>query len=184
MKSGSLTEQRLVRQMAEGKASAMNELYDRYAGYLTGVGSRYVSADDDLKDVLQESFIKIFTRIGSFSYRGEGSLKAWMTRIVVNEALTFLRREAASGLVSTEAELPDTPDEEPDVDNLPAEVILRLLRRLPPGYRAVFNLYVMEGRSHREIAQMLNIKPDTSASQFHKAKNLLARMIKEYNNKE
>lgn len=158
---------------------AMNVLYDEYAGWLTAVCARYVVDEDDRKDVLQESFIKIFTQIGTFEYRGKGSLKAWAGRIAVNEALQMLRRKAAVPVETTD-NLPDFPDEEPDIDDLSAEEISDLIKKLPQGYRAVFNLYAVEGRSHKEIAAMLGIKPDTSASQFHKAKNMLAKMINDY----
>lgn len=166
-----------------GDPSAMDELYAHYADYLTGVCYRYISNDEDLKDVLQESFIKIFTQISSFEYRGSGSLQAWMTRIAVNESLQLLRRQKNDPLL-LDTELPDLPDEDPDTDNLSSEVLVRLLRKLPEGYRTVLNLYVIEGRSHKEIAEMLHIKPDSSASQLHRAKNMLAHLIKEYKSKQ
>lgn len=176
-------EKSLLKAFQSGDASAMDTLFRAYAGYLSGVGSRYVVDNDDLKDVLQESFIKIFTHIGSFHYKGEGSLKAWMTRIVVNESLAFIRRKKNSPLSFDDKEPPDLPDEEPDTEGLSPETVIELIRQLPAGYREVINLYAIEGHSHKEIAQMLGIKPDSSASQFHRAKNMLARMIKEYKNK-
>ena len=88
--AGDNIEQQIIRSFNRGDSSAMDELYGRYADYLTGVCTRYITADDDLKDVLQESFIKIFMGIGSFSYRGKGSLKAWMSRIVVNDLPDFI----------------------------------------------------------------------------------------------
>ena len=151
-------ERTILRLFKNNTPQAMSILYDEYAGWLTAVCSRYVVNEEDRKDVLQESFIKIFTRINAFEYRGKGSLKAWMSRIAVN----------------------DIPDEEPDTDNLSAEEIAEMIKKLPQGYRVVFNLYAVEGRSHKEIAETLGIKPDTSASQFHKAKNLLAKMINDY----
>lgn len=157
----------------------MDRLYACYADYLTGVCARYVTADDDLKDVLQESFIKIFMGMGSFSYRGEGSLKAWMSRIVVNESLLFLRKKRLRAPEKLLADPPDIPEEDPDTDGMDSTDLARLIRRLPKGYREVFNLFAIEGLSHKEIARKLGIKPDSSASQFHRAKCLLARMIKE-----
>jgi len=157
----------------------MDRLYAEYADYLTGVCYRYISNDEDLKDVLQESFIKIFTQINSFDYRGKGSLVAWMSRIVVNESLQQLRRQKNDPLV-LDTEIPDSPDEDPDTDDLTPEVLIKLLRKLPSGYRAVLNLYVIEGKSHKEIAEILHIKPDSSASQLHRAKNALAQLINDY----
>ena len=98
---------------------------------------------------------------------------------MTNEALQFLRGKNGN-IVNTADNLPDYPDEDPDVDNLNAEELQQIIKRLPQGYRAVLDLYVVEGKSHKEIAAMLGIKPDTSASQLHKAKNALANMINEY----
>lgn len=180
--SGLNREKRILQLFDRGDPSAMDRLYAEFAGYLTGVCYRYIPDDADMKDVLQESFIKIFTRIGTFTYRGEGSLQAWMTRIVINESLLWLRRKAASNTLRIdERRAPDLPEEtEPEVERLDGEVLAGMIRRLPAGYRTVFNLYAVEGKSHREIARLLGIRPDTSASQFYRARQLLARMVREY----
>lgn len=182
-RSGSNDEQVLSKRLRHRDAEAMRILYDKYAGYLTAVCSRYVICDEDVKDVLQESFIKIFTSADKFDYRGEGSLKAWVTRVVVNESLCFLRRSEKFADILYEEELPDVAEEEegPSVNDVPPEVVHELIRQLPAGYRAVFNLFVMEKKSHKEIAQTLHIKENSSASQLFKAKELLARKIKAYN---
>ena len=175
-------DQHILDLFRRGQASAMDELYARYANTLAGICYRYITNDEDLKDVLQESFIKIFTQISSFECRGRGSLLAWMSRIVVNESLMFLRQRSNDPLI-LDADLPDLPDEDPETDDLTPEVLVQLLRRLPEGYRKVLNLYVIEGKSHKEIAELLGIKPDSSASQLHRAKNLLAQLIKDYKTK-
>ena len=175
-------EEDIVNLFKQGNPQAMNKLYKEYADYLTGVCARYISDEDDLKDILQEGFIKIFTQISTFEYRGVGSLKAWMTKIIINEALFFLSREKIKTSL-IENNLPDLPDEEPDIEGISADVIVRFIQELPAGYRAVFNLYVMEGKSHNEIAQILNIKADSSASQLHRAKNMLAQKINAYKTK-
>ncbi|MDO4929892.1 MAG: sigma-70 family RNA polymerase sigma factor [Bacteroidales bacterium] len=182
-RSGSNDEQVLSKRLRHRDAEAMRILYDKYAGYLTAVCSRYVICDEDVKDVLQESFIKIFTSADKFDYRGEGSLKAWVTRVVVNESLCFLKRSEKFADILYEEELPDVAEEEeePSVSDVPPEVVHELIRQLPAGYRAVFNLFVMEKKSHKEIAQTLHIKENSSASQLFKAKELLARKIKAYN---
>lgn len=172
-------EKALLEAFNRGEASAIDRLFCTYAGYLSGVGARYVD-DEDLKDVLQESFIKIFTHLHSFHYKGEGSLRAWMTRIVVNEALLTLRRRKASPEVLFDKEPPEVADEAPDTEGLTPETLVKLIRKLPEGYRQVLNLFAIEGKSHKEIGQLLGIKPDSSASQFHRAKSMLARLIKEY----
>lgn len=156
----------------------MRQFYERYADYLTAVCSRYIPDKADAKDVLQESFVKVFASLDRFEYRGEGSLKAWTSRIVVNTALKSLRK---SGRLRYLEELPDVPEESaPEVDRVPVPVLQQFIRSLPDGYRTVFNLFVFEKKSHREIAALLGIKEDSSASQFFRARALLARKIKQY----
>ena len=156
----------------------MKVLYGRYVGYLTAVCSRYIADDDEVKDVLQDAFIKIFQSMDRFSYRGEGSLKAWMTRIVVNDALKSLRRKKPLPLSPVLSNI--TEDEEPDFDRVPLDILQGMIRKLPEGYRTVFNLFVFEDKSHKEIASLLGIKENSSASQLHHAKAQLARWIKDY----
>ena len=103
---GSNKELQILKRFGRGDASAMDMLYAEYADYLTGVCCRYIGNKDDRKDVLQEAFIKIFTSIGHFSYRGEGSLKAWVTRIAVNEALQYLRQQCRWSPIDSDAPLP------------------------------------------------------------------------------
>lgn len=173
-------EQMIVHLFRRGDASAMDALYAEYANYLAAICARYIADDDDVRDVLQEAFIKIFTTIDTFDYRGAGSLKAWVSRIVVNESLQWLRQRRRSPIDRMETDPPDLPDDNPETDELTSEELTSLIRQLPDGYRAVLNLYVVEGKSHKEIAQLLGIKPDSSASQLHRAKNMLARIIKDY----
>lgn len=178
------SEQRLTERLKAQDPKAMRVLFDRYAGYLTAVCSRYISNREDVKDILQEAFIRIYSGIDSFEYRGEGSLKAWMQRIIVNLALKFLRDNKE--IVSYEEDLGKfdiVEDEDLDVEDLPPGVIQEMIRALPVGYRTVFNLYVFEEKSHKEIAGMLGIKENSSASQFHRAKAILAQQIREYRQK-
>lgn len=173
-------EKHIVSLFQKGEPTAMDKLYKEYADYLTGVCTRYISDEDTLKDVLQESFIKIYTQFHQFEYRGKGSLKAWMTKIAINEALTHLRKDKQLTVSLHETDIGDFPDEEPETDGMDTETLLACIRRLPPGYRAVFNLFIVEEKSHKEIAEMLRIQPETSASQFMRAKRMLAKMIREY----
>lgn len=173
-----MSERELVRLVGRGDSRAQRELYERYAGYLTAVASRYLSDSDRVKDVLQDAFIRIFDRFGTFRYRGEGSLRAWMTRVVVNFALQDLRR---TDRLLPARELPDVPEEGgPDFDDLPMDVLQDMIRRLPDGYRTVFNLFVFEQLKHKEIAAILGIKENSSASQFLRARAMLVKEIKEY----
>ena len=176
-------EKHILNLFNKGDNHAMDKLYMEYADYLTGVCARYISDEDTLKDVLQESFIRIFTQIHQFEYRGKGSLKAWITKITINEALMQLREEKAFLISLHESQISDLPDEEPDVKGIDTNILLTFVQKLPPGYRAVFNLFVIEEKSHKEIAEILQIQPTTSASQFLRAKKMLADMIREYKQK-
>lgn len=155
----------------------MKMLYSRYAGYLSAVCARYIPDDDQVKDILQEAFIKIFQTLDRFSWRGEGSLRAWMTRIVVNDSLKALRRKRTVPLPDNLSEM---AEEEPDFEGVPLPVIQEMIRKLPDGYRTVFNLFVFEDKSHKEIAALLGIKENSSASQLHHAKAMLGKWIKAY----
>lgn len=164
--------------MSKDDSSAKKALYCTYAGYLTGVCTRYLSDQDDVKDVLHDSFLHIFASMASFEYRGPGSLKAWLTRIVINESLQFIRHAYRSEILSAtiESEVSEE-DDPPRLEGISMETLHKLIRELPPGYRTVFNLYVFEEKTHKEIASLLNIKEASSASQFHRAKALLAAKI-------
>ncbi len=176
-------ERSVVNRAKKGDRDAMKQIYDCYSRYLAATCSRFLSDGDALKDVLQDSFVKIFTSIGSFDYRGQGSLKAWMRQIAVNEVLKLLRKRRRGDTVDYTRELPDTVEDEvdeKDVAEIPAPVIQNMIKSLPEGYRTVLNLYVFEEKSHREIASLLGIAENTSASQLHRARALLARQITEY----
>lgn len=171
-------EQHILEMFARGDTRAMDVLYADYADYLTGVCSRYIPQYDDLCDVLQEALVKVFTSISRFQYKGSGSLKAWLTRVVINEALMFLRNKKKMLFVDDDREIPEPAEEPPAPEELSADKVAAAIQMLPDGYRTVFNLYAIEGKSHKEIANLLNIKPDTSASQYHRAKNMLAKILK------
>lgn len=176
------SEKDIVIRIINGELSAKKHLYCQYAGYLTGVCARYVTDREDAKDILQESFLKIFSSIGSFEYQGTGSLRAWMTRIVVNESLKFLKKVCRFELLPLSAENENIAEEEPNIDGIPLSELHSMIRELPIGYRTILNLFVFEEKSHKEIASILGIKENTSASQFHRAKHLLAEKIKKYHN--
>ena len=162
-----------------GERAALRRLYDRYSGYAMAIGLRYVPERDEVRDIIQDSFVRILTTIGQFDYRGEGSLKSWVSRIVSNRAVDYLRQHQRFMTVETIPEEPDIADE-PDISGIPPDVLTAMIGRLPPNYRTVLNLYVFEQQPHREIARMLGIKESTSSSLFFRAKKMLARNIKDY----
>ena len=174
-------ERRLVKRLRSGDAGALQDFYALYSGSMSSVCGRYITDRDDMKAVLQECLIRIAEKIADFEYRGPGSLWAWVTRIVINQSLKYLKTRQAHEFARLDYDLPEEPEEtEPPLNDIPPEVIYRMIRELPAGYRTIFNLYVFEKKSHQEIAELLGIKPTTSASQLFKAKNLLARRIREY----
>lgn len=158
----------------------MHRLYDRYSGYAMAIGLRYVPERDSVRDVMQDSFVKILSSIGQFHYHGEGSLKAWVKTIVSHRAIDYLREQKRFVQVYVVPEEAD--DEEPDISGVPPDVLTEMIGRLPDNYRTVLNLFVFEQQPHKEIAQLLGIKESTSASLFFRAKKMLAKMITDYQN--
>ena len=174
-------EQRLVKRLQEGDKTAAREFYSLYADRLAGVCSRYITDEEDLKDVFQNALVHIFSHIADFEYRGVGSLQAWTTRVMVNESLRFLRTKKHEIVQLDNVAVDEIDDDDPSISDIPPDTIRQMLSSLPTGYRTVLNLFFFEDMSHQEIAQLLGIKKDTSASQLHKAKKLLLKMIKKYN---
>ena len=129
------TERQLLDAVCSGDRRAMRRLYDRYAGYAMGTALRFIVEEDDVRDVVQDSFVKVFTTIGHFDFRGEGSLKAWINRIVTNQSIDFLKSRQRITFVSDVPD--DTADEAPEVELVPSEVLTRLIAKLPTGYRLV-----------------------------------------------
>ena len=174
-------EERWLRKALDGDNTATEWIYRKHVRYLSALCSRYITEDEDIRDVLQESFIKIFTSLDRFRYRGEGSLKAWMAKITLNETLKFVRNNSRLPIDSIDDKDMNIADgDSMETEDIPTDVLHQFIRELPDGYRTVFNLYVIDDKSHKEIAQLLGIKENTSASQLHKAKSMLAQKIKHY----
>ena len=180
---GEHSEEDIAKGIRKGDNRAMRHFYAQYGGLLAAACSRYVNNDDDVKDLMQDAMVNIIQNIDNFTYKGKGSLRAWATRIVVNQALNFVKSQKRFHDTFADKDLGNlslADNEEPDISDVPAEVIHRLISQLPDGYRTVFNLFAIEGKSHKEIAALLGIKADTSASQFFRAKNILAKQIENY----
>lgn len=175
----------------QGHKEAYQQLYYSYAPLLIVSIQRYVGEMEVAKDILHDSFLLIFDKMQTFSYKGEGSLRAWMSRICVNKSLMWLRQQRNHPTFSLdenrdsntnneeEDEEWEIPEEE-TIEGISEEVLLILIQSLPEGYRMVFNLYVFEEKSHREIAQILGINERSSSSQLARAKKLLAKKITEW----
>ncbi len=177
---GTTDEEQMLKKVRDGDKAAIEWLYRHHVRYLTALCSRYITNDEDIRDVLQDAFIKIYNSLDSFTFRGKGSLKAWMARITLNETLSFIRKNTHFDTVDIDNHDVDTTEEDVETDGITDEMLHQFIQELPDGYRTVFNLYVIEEKSHKEIAQTLGIKVNTSASQLHKAKAMLAKRIKQY----
>ena len=157
---------------------AQRYLFDRYYRRSFHVGMRYLSNHHDTEDVLSIAFTRILKNIGQFEFRGEGSLQKWVTTIVINEAIRFLKGKKAllyqedEDILSLNIPLVDNSD------LLDMEEVLQILEQMPKGYRTVFNLFIMEGYGHKEIAEMLQINENTSKSQLSKARTYMVRNLK------
>ena len=163
----------------KGNAKSQRGLFDRFKGKMMAVCRRYASDLTEAEDMLQEAFIKVFTNIGQ--YRGEGSLEGWVRRIVVNTTLEILQKRRIR-FTDIDKEAETLPSTEADVfAAMSAEDLLKLICGLPEGYRVVFNLYVIEGYDHNEIAALAGINPATSRSQLLKARRALQEQIESLN---
>ncbi|NSW93953.1 MAG: RNA polymerase sigma factor [Bacteroidales bacterium] len=155
-------------------------LYRRHASKLYAVCLQYSGNDDEARDILQEGFIKIFENL--IHYKNEGSFEGWMRKIIVNTALEKYRSKHNLYRVDDIDMIPE-PDADPDTEDyagLEAVDLLDIIRELPPKYRMVFNLYAIEGYTHKEISQMINISEGTSKSNLSRARQILQKKVRLY----
>lgn len=173
------TEEQLIAALRQGDTSARRRVYERYVGYAMATALRYTAVRENAEDVVQDAFVKVLTTIDGFSYRGDGSLKAWVMRIVAHTACDFVRSHERITLTDVPLDIADEEptDEESSPAVIPPKELTLMIGQLPAGYRLVLNLYVFEHYSHREIAQRLGIREQSSASQLARARRLLRRMI-------
>src|SRR5665213_2237079 len=166
----------LVKEVKEGSIAAQKCLFDELSGKLLFICRRYVKNFEDAEEIMLDGFYKFFKQMDSFAYQGDAALFGWIKKIMINECLMFLRKKNVFTIVSdTDAE--NIPLDEDLLDRLSATEIFNLIIHLPVGYRTVFNLYEIEGMSHKEIAALLGISEGTSKSQLSKSKILLQKML-------
>lgn len=171
-----MTEKELIKRCCTNDPRAQQELYEKYAPKMYGVCLRYACNKEIAQDLLHDGFITVFSKIGSF--RGEGSFEGWLRRIFVNTALGYLRKTDIVGhAVEIETAGQFSSNEATAVEQMTEAELLRCIAELPDGYRAVLNLFAIEGYSHKEIAAMLNISEGTSRSQYLRAKVFLQRLL-------
>jgi RNA polymerase sigma factor (sigma-70 family) len=170
-----LTEKQLIEGCLKGNARSQHRLFQRFAGKMMTVCRRYACDQNEAEDMLQDAFIKVFTHLDQ--YRSEGSLEGWIRRIVVHSALKVLQKKRIrfTDLALETDALPST--DAGALSAMSAAELMKLISALPDGYRVVFNLYVIEGYDHNEIAALLDISPATSRSQLLKARRALRDQI-------
>ena len=170
-----MTEEAILQGCLKNQPAAQQELYSKYSPKMLAVCYRFARNREDAEDMLQEGFIRVFTQIHQF--QSKGSFEGWIRRIVVNTAIRHLERKKMKF-----KDIDDHGTTTPQVEasaytHLGEEDLMKLINQLPDGYRIVFNLNVIEGYSHEEIAEMLHIQPGTSRSQLVKARKMLQQQI-------
>lgn len=173
-------EEALIQGCMEGREKARKALFQQYGPKMLGVCARYCRNLEDARDALQDGFVKIYTQIGKFS--GQSKLETWMTRIMINTAIDQFKSglkyqlEEDHTFMKEEADDPEISKDEWIGSD--ASELLKILLRLPEGYRTIFNLYAIEGLTHREIARILGISEGTSKSQYARARVHLQQLLK------
>jgi RNA polymerase sigma-70 factor (ECF subfamily) len=170
----------LISGCKQGDNVSRRYLYEVYAPKMMSICYRYTGDVEVSEDLLHDGFIRVFSAIQLFRYKGEGSLKAWMSMVFANLALEYLRKNSFKDSVPFEEieELEYVSEKELEV--ISTDVLMSFLTELPEGYRTVFNLHIFEKRSHKEIAGLLQINESTSRSQLARAKVILSKKIKAY----
>jgi RNA polymerase sigma-70 factor (ECF subfamily) len=171
------SEEQLVVECLKKNSSAQKHLFEYYSKRMMGVCLRYTKDHDEAQDVLQMGFIKVFEKLDT--YNGEGSLEGWIRRVVVNTALDNIRKNKKNN-ENIDIEKVDfllANNEANALDDLKAEDLLKIIQQMPTGFRTVFNMYAIEGYSHKEIAEHLGITVNTSKSQYSRARVCLQNLL-------
>lgn len=170
-----MTEAALIKSCKKGDRQAQQQLYERYAPKMLGVCRRYIKDFDAAEDVLVQAMFKVLTKLDKYS--GTGNFEGWIRRITVNESLMYLRKQNLK--MTNELPIHEASTDWSILEYIQAEDILKILEQLPDGYRTIFNLFVVEGYKHREIAEKLGISINTSKSQLILAKKRLKQILEQ-----
>lgn len=166
----------LLKECRRGSITAQKYFYDRFVVQMFLYCRRYLKTNEQAEEVLQNGFLKIFTGVIDFTFLNEAATVGWMKKIMLNECLQEIRKR--NNVLSIAEEIDeDIYVEDEVIEKLSADEIFQLITQIPVGYRTVFNLYVVEGFNHKEIAELLHISEGTSKSQLSKAKSLLQQLI-------
>lgn len=165
----------IIKGCRKGKSQSQEKLYRMTSPLMYGLCLQYAGNEDDAKDIMQEGFIKVFKKIDQFS--GKGSIIGWIRRIMINTALEKYRSKISLQSMDNGKVQIEKPVENNILENMEAEVIIELIQKLSPQYRLIFNLYAIEGYSHREISDMTGISEGTSKSNLYRARSILQRKV-------
>lgn len=164
---------KLIKQCANNDRKAQKEIYQLFAGKLFSICLKYSKNKQEAQDNFQDGFVTIFEKIGQFNFKG--SFEGWIKRVMVNTILLKYRKKNVLSIVTEE--IPDEVVVDIDDDEISLDYLLNLIQELPDRYRMVFNLYVLDGHSHKEIAKMLQIAEGTSKSNLARARGILKQKI-------
>ena len=167
----------IIYKCREGNSGAQTALYRLFSAKMYGVCLRYAKDTGDAEDILQEGFLRVFTKINQFEFKG--SFEGWMRRIMVNTALEKFRKQDRLYPVEEMKIYESTEFVEETISSITAGDLMRIIQELPPRYRMVFNLFAIEGYSHLEIGEMMNISEGTSKSNLSRARVILQKSVEE-----
>jgi len=168
----------LIKDILKGDKRAFRVLYKNYVKAFLLICLRYIQEKADAEDVLQDAFVKIYRALHSYNY-AKGSFYTWSKRIIINECLQHLRKKKRAAQIELDHELENVvPMHFDSEEKLSLQELTEMIQKLPKGYRTIFNLYVVDGFQHREIAEMMNIPESPSKTQLYKAKKMLQMQIK------
>lgn len=165
----------IIKGCVAGKNASREELYKLYSGKMWAVCLRYARDYDQAKDILQDGFVKVFEKISQFE--GRGHFEGWLRRIMVNTALAEYRKQRYLSFEANST-IPDSDESDDNIEcDISVQELMKIIKELPPQYKIVFNLYAIEGYSHKEIAESLNISEGTSKSNLSRARDILKKKI-------
>jgi len=172
----------LVNGCKKGEKESFRQLFQKHSPWVMGICLRYCRNRNDAMDVTQETMIKLFNAIGCFEYKSDAQFVSWLKRIAVNTSLNFIRSQSKGNFITIDENyqaniIAEEQDDYSETEQLSQEELLQMIYEMPAGYRAVFNMYVFEQMSHKEIAEELKISENTSKTQLLKARAYLKNKI-------
>ena len=168
----------LLKECKRGKSGSQEELYRRFAAAMYGLCLQYASNEEDAQDIMQEGFIKVFAKLDQV--KNPAALPGWIRRVMINTALEKFRKQNQLYALGNDFESSEDVQQENVISDLSAQDLIKLIRELTPKYRMVFNLYAIEGYSHKEIGEMLGISEGTSKSNLARARYTLQKKVKKH----